>query len=284
MKIQEKAIVVKIMAGLWGARKTDKEASVRATQQENADEGSAAVVKRLIARSHLKDIVKLESQIDTIMERYTLPWLNGGYRILPSQFYGEWRKEVNTIKDQYEIAVRKFLQAYPTIVQSESGSLGNMYKPEDYPTVSRLEKQFTFKIQVMPISTENDFRVKVNNDEMDEMKQDLKKQIEESISLSLKDAWNRLYDNVKRIAERLKEDNPKFKDSLIENVQRLCDILPVLNVSENKELDKMVKEIQKSLEDKNAFSLRGDCERAIQDRTELQKETEDICKRMESYI
>ena len=257
MKIQEKAVVVKVTAGLWGARKTDKEASIRATQQENADEGSAAVVKRLIARSHLKDIVKLESAIDLIMERYSLPWLNGGYRILPSEFYGEWRKEVNKVKDEYDIAVRKFLQSYPTIVQSESNSLGNMYKPEDYPKVSTLEKRFTFKIQVMPVSTENDFRVKVNNDEMNEMKKDLQKQIEDSVLLSLKDAWNRLYDNVKRIAERLKEDNPKFKDSMIENVQRLCDILPVLNVSGNKELDKMVKEVQKSHEDKNAFSRRG---------------------------
>ncbi len=49
------------------------------------------------------------------------------------------------------------------------------------------------------------------------------------------------------MSERLSDPDNKFKNSLVENIKDLCELLPKLNITHDPELDAVVNEIQSKL-------------------------------------
>ena len=102
---------------------------------------------------------------------------------------------------------------------------------------------------VLPVPT-NDFRVQLADDELAGIHADIQRRIEESSGLAMKEAWQRLYDRVKHMVERLaKLDDPKsrFHESTLEHVTELCTILPRLNFTDDPHLEAMRQEVEGKL-------------------------------------
>jgi hypothetical protein len=103
---------------------------------------------------------------------------------------------------------------------------------------------------------------------------DLKAQIEASTNKALgnamRDTAERILETVGRMADRLsnykpafeKEDGEKvaaeniFRDSLVENVRELADILPAFNLTDDKLLEKIATKIKSDLCEFDAKELR----------------------------
>lgn len=252
-----RAMLVNLNISMWTARKYDSKVSKQVETVYSA-ENSGRYNKILIATEYISNIQKVVNAARTYHYENTLPWFDTGGRLLPTANYFEYTGKMQNFQIQFEQMVKDFISLYPDYIAEASIRLGGMYNDADYPDVSELPKKYGFKVQILPVPDADDFRVTMNEDDIRNIKDDLEREMEENTNAAMKDIWNRLYKTVNHVVEKLSDVDAKFKDSLIGNVREMCDLLPRLNVTNDKKLDDMVAEVGEKLADLSPKDLRTD--------------------------
>jgi hypothetical protein len=164
--------------------------------------------------------------------------------------------------------------------------LGGLFRAEDYPTPEELRAKYSFETKVLPLPDANDFRVTLGEEEKERIKRQITASVEASLQVGSRELWQRLYEAVSHMAERLQAykvtgegvEHP-FRDSVVTNLVKLVDILPKLNVTADAELERLAAEVRASLlvdpqELRNVDSVRS----------ETAKAALAIADRMKSYM
>jgi len=255
MSLNEKAMLVYLNIGFWTARKYDKKISQEIEAQYNTDD-AGRYNKILIAKEHLANIQKTISAARTFHYDNTLPWSDQGGRLLPSANYFNYVKSIQSFKDDFEREVTNFLKVYPSLKDEAKQRLNGMFDEEDYPDAATLETKFAIKSMILPVPEADDFRVNLTDDEVDSIRTSIREQVQDSTQAGMKDLWQRLFKVVDHMVERLSDPDNKFKNTLIENITDLCDLLPKLNITADPELDEAVQEIKAKLTVNDSQTLR----------------------------
>jgi hypothetical protein len=270
-------------------RKLDRKVTSKATSEFHAQHDAGRFNKATIAKEHIKDIEKVVTQARTYHYANTLPWADNGPRILPSANYFDYTAKMREFKAQFEAAVQSFLQMYPQLVIDQQARLGDMYDANDYPAPALLQDKYRFVTGFLPMPEAGDFRVDISQMEVDKIRSEIEDRNNTLLENSMKDLWQRLYENVERMAERLGADrvDPKsgkikakiFRDSLVDNLIDLCSLLPKLNLTHDPKLEEMRQMVEGKLCGAGADELR--------DNDSLRRETaasaDEILKQMASY-
>jgi len=255
MSLNEKAMLVYLNISFWTARKYDKRISQEIEDQYNADD-AGRYNKILIAKEYLSNIQKIISAARTFHYENTLPWSDQGGRLLPSANYFDYVKDIQSFKDDFEREVANFLKVYPSLKDEARQRLNGMFDEKDYPDVYTLETKFAIKSMILPVPEADDFRVKITDDEVNSIKDAIAQQVQDSTEAAMNDLWQRLFKVVDHMVERLSDPDNKFKNTLIENITDLCDLLPKLNITADPELDEAVQEIKTKLTANDSQTLR----------------------------
>ncbi len=244
--LNDKAMIVYLNISLWTARKYDKRVSQEIERHYNADE-AGRYNKVLIAKEHLANIRQLISSARTFHYENTLPWDDHGGRLLPTTNYFDYLNGINKFRDTFETEVANFIRAYPSLKQDAYLRLNALFEEKDYPDVENLKTKYAFKNQIIPVPDADDFRVNLSSEEVESIKDSIEQQVQDSTEAAMHDLWKRLFKVVGHMAERLKDPENKFKNTLVENIEDLCELLPKLNITGDPELDKTVDEIRSKL-------------------------------------
>lgn len=248
--LSDRALLVQLNISQWTARKLDKKVTKEVADANYASRDAGNYNKKLLPMSDsLANIHTLTGSIRQEFLANTLPWGLNNTHMLPTANYLSFMSTFRKRKSKWEQAVGKFLADYPTLQTSAKRSLGTLYNPEDYPDVGSLRDKFGMDLVVLPVPTA-DFRVQLADAELDGIKADLQRRIEESSGIAMRDAWQRLYDRVKHMVERLsKIDDPKsrFHESTLEHITELCKLLPRLNIMDDPNLEAMRYEVESKL-------------------------------------
>jgi hypothetical protein len=106
----------------------------------------------------------------------------------------------------------------------------------------------------MPLPDAGDFRVTLGEEEKERIKRQITAAVEASLQVASRDLWQRLYEAVSHLAERLQAykvteegvEHP-FRDSVVTNLVKLVDVLPKLNVTGDPELERLASQVRASL-------------------------------------
>ncbi len=109
---------------------------------------------------------------------------------------------------------------------------------------------------VFPVPS-SDFRVSIGSEELTRIQQDVERRVKDAEQAALKDVWQRLYDRVKHMAEKLADPKAIFRDSMLENTREICALLPRLNFSDDPHLEAMRQQVEATLL-KHPEALRND--------------------------
>jgi hypothetical protein len=203
----------------------------------------------------------------------------------------DYTKEMRGIKQKYEVAVSKFLLKYPALCMTASKELGQMWDPNDYPPVSEIREKFAFKFEFKPITDKNDFRVNMDEHEKKRIQRDLEERSKSDANNAHRYMWDKLYNSVSHMADQLtrvptkdpqtgKQTKVIIRDALVHNLSDLCDLLPKLNIADDKDLDAMANEVKAKLTVATPEQLRKD----QQVKQTTAKEAEAILKKMDAYM
>jgi len=280
IELQNKAMIITLNICQWSMRKYDKKVSDEIDYQYNANHAGRFNKILMDQDERSKLIFQTANSARTFHYFNTLAWDDNNGRILPSLNYLPYITKMSELKNLYFIYTEDFFQIYPSLKEAQKLRLNGLYKEEDYPSLENLRNKYRFDVKVSPLPVAEDFRVQLNQEEVEKIKKDIESRMFDSQANAMKDLWGRLHEAIKHIVNRLSDKDAIFRDSLIGNVVELVQILPKLNIANDQNLEGMRIEVEKNICSLNPEGIRKNATL----RKETAKKAEDLLDKMKGYM
>ena len=264
--LSQKAVLASLNFTGWTARRLDKKITNEVNRSHGASHDAGRYNKLLVGKNDLEAIQKVISAARIKHYDMTQPWLDNGARILPSALYVEYSAAMRGFQRDYEIAIDDLITRWPEIVREARGRLNGMFNASDYPPQSQLRRLYTFDVKILPCPDATDFRVDMADEHADDIRADIEKRMKAALDDAMKEPMRRIIDVVGHMAERLKAYKPatrdgdktegSFRDSLVDNVISLVDLLPAFNLTNDAALADVTARMQQELCHTTAQELR----------------------------
>lgn len=256
--IQNSAMLVDLNISMWTARKMDKRVSQEVDASKNTKARGGNYHKSLLAGTHkLEAVTKLVNAIRLWHYTNTLPWSDGGSRLLAMANFLDYKQKLSEYEAEFNALVNDFITEYPTLVSAAAFTLGDLFDANEYPTADSLNSKFAFRYVFLPVPSAGDFRIDVEDAYMREIQAQYDNFYETKLAEAMNDAWGRLHDCLTKMSERLAgTEKQVFRDTLVTNAVDLCELLTKLNVTNDHRLESMRKKLEQSLVGVTAKELR----------------------------
>lgn len=223
----------------WSGRKQDKKVTRQIEKEHNAN-NAGRFNKILIIEDELKEIQKVERAARAYYYEATLPWGDNGDRLLSAMNIFIFLQEMRKFKEQFEEATENFIKRFPELKMLAKKRLNGMYDEGDYPPVSVLSSKFLLKVETMPIADVDDFRVAIDPAEVEKLKGQIEDSIKERIHHATQNIWERIQTTVSHMHEKLSDNEGKFHNTLVSNIEELIALLPRLNFTNDPNIDQVI--------------------------------------------
>ncbi len=257
MNLSDRALLVQLSVSQWTARKYDKKVTNEVASAHGTTTAAGRYNKSLLPMNDYLDRVhKKTTHIRTKFYENTLPWGIEGTMMLPTSNYLQFMTDFRKEKGEWQYLVNEFVGNYDQLRLDAKRLLGSLYNDEDYPDESDVARKFKMDMAIFPVPN-TDFRVAIASDELTRIQEDVEKRIADAQTTAMKEVWDRLYDRVKHMAEKLADPKAIFRDTMVENTKELCALLPRLNFMDDPNLEQLRQQVEASLI-KHPDALRND--------------------------
>lgn len=280
--IASSAMLVELSISTWTGKKTDKKVSNEVTLNKNAASGVVNVSKKLLGDcAELDAVQKFVGNVRNVHYAMTQPWSDTGLRLLSTaMFHKRYNKEMSAHQAEFQTLVNKFLDAYDWEINQAEVKLGDMFNRGDYPSKEELQTKFKFQLVQMPLPEAGDFRLDINTEAHELLKKQYQDHYTNQLNSAMKDIWDKAYEALSKMSERLdyKDRDTKkiFRDSLVDNVMDVVELLSLCNVTGNQQMSAMKEKLENALLGVTPDALRED----EYLRTETKSKVDDILKNM----
>jgi hypothetical protein len=238
--LKERAMVVTLRISMWGAKKKDSQTTREIEVMHNAKD-AGNWTKYLMKSEKLAAIDSLSRQARDYHRSVTLAWGDGKERLLDNQFYFEYVSTMGNFRIRLEKLWEDFFSEYNEKVQSEKDRLQGMYNEADYPTEQEIRGKFGYRVSFLPIADAQDFRVKIADNMVEDMRNNITSEINSRIEKTKEDLIERARLVVTRMVETLGIPNKGFHDTMVGNIENLVETLPLLNFTDDEHIVKVTK-------------------------------------------
>lgn len=234
--LHDTSLLATVSACVWSARKLDKKATHKLTQEASADANAARVNKYLMASAdtQLAAIRALGRKARDILNNRSLPWDDMGYRLVANVDSFTLIGELADIEDQFKLAVDAFCESYPELREKSLAALGDMAEPDDYPDTDTVRTKFSLTSRLMPLPVGfSDSRTGLTAEQQKLLEEHYTEAAADQFTAALTSAWERLRDNIERYVDRLALQDGKakvFQSSMVDSLRDTMELLTNLNV------------------------------------------------------
>jgi len=258
--LSKKAMLVTLSTSCWTGRVTDKITGKEVCENKRADEKAGNFTKAIIEKEHFKPIRSILTEARRYHNEITLSWNDNGQRILPSSLYGDYMATMRSLQTDLEQEISAFEAKYPNLVNDATYWLGDLFDRDAYPEPNEIKSKFSIEIDIAPIPSSDDFRVQISDQEKAKVKQSIARALKEKHAKAMKRVWERVYVVVEKFHQKMVDEKAVFRNSLIDNIKSLVDLLPELNLSNDQELASMTQSLKENIYDYDPNELRKDPE------------------------
>ena len=266
--LSERAMLAGLSIGSWTGRSIDRAVTEEVSDSHKADKREAGrYSKQLVATRFLHQVGSVASTASRIHRVMTSPWEDNGVRILSNLGYKNYSDQMRLIRIKYEEAADTFVQYLPDYITEAKSRLGTMFDNEDYPSAGDIRTKFYLDVEIKPVPDSGDFRVQMSDATVKAIVKDIERRNNERVEKAMNDAFTRVHDVVAKMAEGLKDYQPKadgekakntFRDSLVYNIHELSLLLPALNITGDKRLEELQTTLMEQLVEHSPEVLRVD--------------------------
>ena len=268
MPTTNQGMLIKIKVRAWTATKVDKEIGEAAARQYSADEKkSGAYHKKLLDKSALKGVNSARTALRNFHLYNSLYWDDDGTRLVPFKKLPEYREGITALALRMEEEADNFTSQYESCIRDAQTRLGDMYRAEDYPTKDEVRKLFGVDVEFSPIP-DGSF-IPMDAPARDE----LIAAVEATTTAKLAEGTQNLFFRLRNYlvsmkealtsyASRMEADDGtgRLHESLIDNLKTLVEVLPLLNITNDKFLDGAIDRVREEFSNLDISSLRGNPE------------------------
>ena len=169
---------------------------------------------------------------------YTLPWAHHGPHILPAVLFGKYADDMRRLTQTFTDCADAFATEFPALCVRSIADSNGLITAADFP--ANIRDCFGVTTEVLPIPTAADFRVQMSEETAvrvrEQMQAGVDAQVREALALAARQPYQRLYQHVTRMVERLANPDTKFHDTIVTGLRDLCAIMPALNLTGDADL------------------------------------------------
>ena len=249
VSLATRIMVVNVSISVWEGRRLDRAITSKAIADNHVnDEDALRVNKLLVSKESMKEIMSASSAIRTFVREHTLPWKDNGDRVLLRQMYTKFVQEFHDLETEWWTAVNHFVDVkYPGEVAKASFRMGDAFNGDDYPHAEELRTKFRLSLDIDAIAEPDDFRVKLDDDTVNEIRGKIEDAMALRINAAMGDVWERVAKMVEHFADRTSPDIQRFHDTTVTNLQELVALLPGLNLLNDPDLKAMGHKVRDTL-------------------------------------
>lgn len=242
MKINERAMLVKLSISQWYNNKVDRKVSDEVAANYGVSEHNDRYVKKLLPPEALKPVLQCITELRSFHNRNTMPWQDDSVRILPSANFFTYRQGIAERKAELQAAVDRFCAAYPTWVEHARQTKKGLFNELDYPTPQAIASQFGVSMTLLPFPSVSDFRLDITDiNIMDEIKRNTEAAVADALKGANKDLIDRIYKRAYALYSALCEQDKVFRDNTVTSLGETAELVQSLNVSNDERVNLAVK-------------------------------------------
>lgn len=274
--VRSSAVLADVSISTWGGTRTDAKLLNEMKTQHGATGDVGKVMLNVLAGAD--DLLKkARSACAAVRLRHyelTLPWVSDphatrqeGPRLLPNMLAERYLSEMSALKRAAMQAVEEFLAEYPNLIKSAQSNLNTMAGHIHYPSVDDLRASFRIHFDIEPLpqfnNASNGQGIPLDGSILDKLSKALHRKQERQMLDAQRHVWERAVTPIKRLIERLtdagdKEDGKKFfKESTINAVKELVELLPGWNVTDDPNITEITDEIRDLVDGLDSKTLRS---------------------------
>lgn len=274
--IRDRAILVQVTPRGFTTSRYDKSATKEFESYAGAVD-AGKFHKDLFTKEEMADVIKVQGLARTVHYKYSLQWVEGGLRIMPTAVWDDFTKEINEVQDELDKAVRKMVDKYDELMANAKRRLGKkMFNIEEFPTKRELKERFRILVKVFPVPDKDDFRADIPEDAIENFVDTNREQHDKAVG----QLWIRFRTVLEHAVEQLSKKEGKLFESVIENIRALTELLPKLNIVNDPKLNELVEMADEAYAKITITQLRESPKK----RKKKAKETKEILDRMASYL
>jgi hypothetical protein len=279
-ELKQKAMLARLTITQFSASRNDKTATDSVKEKFQTGNDAGRYQKALIAKDAIKAVNSAANEARIFHYAQTLPWKDDGARILPAANYLQYSEGMRQKKTVFLAAVQKFVDSYPDLIEEAKTRLAGLFNASEYPDAASITDKYTFETQIDPLPQAADFRVDLNSAEVDAIRKEIEARTDQATKAATLDLWKRLNGAVEAMSERLNDPKAIFRDSLVENINEVVEIIPRLNLADDAALNDMAQEAKTKLTAATPKKLRED----IKTRKQTAKAADDLLATMAAYM
>jgi hypothetical protein len=270
--LTKKAILAKLTVHTYAFRERDDERIKELAEKYHVDPRLLDLKKTTMMKEFTKRLDTIISSIRPSFNDCTLPWKDGGFRLLNVNLFNKLEKTLRDKNEELKEALETFLKSYTEFINQTKINLGDMSNNIEYPSVNFLRDRYKFEISYDPLSTTNDFRIEAGNDIINEIKKNCEDNSNKSIKNAMSEAWDRTTSVIERLYERLSAEDvestrkngeaymrkPRICESLVSNIKELIELLPSFNITNDPKLESVRQEMESKFAHINLEDIKDD--------------------------
>ena len=225
----------------------------------DADKDLLRVSKHLLDSAELKAIGRFDGEIRRYLYNICLPF-EVGIHLLPIAALETVEQRLRQFRSEREALVAAFVAVYPSLCVDASKRLRGLYNPGDYPCPEEVHQQFGFSWRYPSFGVPDQLREISQEVWQQERDKAAQRMIEASseIQVVLRESMTKL---VEHMAERLTEGGDgkplRFKESTVANLVEFLENFEFRNVTDDHELQALVKQARGLLQGVAVEDLRS---------------------------
>lgn len=237
--LRDKAMTITLKLSMYRPTKTDRQKTSDLCVKEGTNK--YRVTKALLANcAELKEARSAYNALASYVRDNTLPWCDDGKRLLPNASYFDFANHVGELKNKANQAVETLYKKWDQLVAEDIASFGLNGDPNDYPSADEMLSRWGIRTRFEPISSSEDFRVDMSEEDRKEMEEEYSKAISDSSEYLL----GELLTPIKKMVETLSMPEDQrgkrwFESSLVGNIKDICCRARKLNINNDPRIEEI---------------------------------------------
>ena len=288
MNLTDDAMLVDLRITAWSGRRYDREASDHVAAAHDASSSAGRYNKLLLPKSAFAALTAVTSEARKTHYAQTLPWDDKGARLLTVANYDRYTELLNAVRERMVRERTRFIEDYDTNVHEARLNLGKLFRIEDYPSKDALIGKFSVRYRITPVPDADHFMARLASDDTERVKRDIEAHNAERLGEAITDLYRRLAEAVDRVSERLRNDEEGkpliFRDSMIENIRELVDIVPRLNIFDDHGLAALCEQVKRKIASADPAALRPSPSFDPDLRQRVKRDADDLAQQFAGYF
>lgn len=220
--LSELSILLHLKISKWDAEISDQRALAAVAKAFHGNTASDKYRKSLFVDDPLKAVDKCAGRIRNNFYKWTLPWSDGGGRLVPSLDFRDFAREHAALVGDFDYEVNEFCIEYDEHKDRARRAKGDLYRDDDYPPVDEIRDRFGVSLQTLPFPSVADFRVEAPEEIITDLKQNMDATVIEVTNTVATTVQGRIQERLQKMHDAL-DSEKRFTKSLWEELRFATD-------------------------------------------------------------